>query len=206
MSSSGTVHAPPRLEKRRLVLLDSALIVFAQKGFHDTRVEDVCADAGISRATFYRYFDGKEALFDALVDLMSVEVLDIASHLEAVTPDAAGMATMRTWIRELLANTERWGPVVGEIIRPRDEHAAARNQAILLTTRFAEILGERFTEGGVTEIDAQMCALAIIAMTERMASQISIWSAEIDKELVITSLATMALKMLHPTIRIVADN
>jgi AcrR family transcriptional regulator len=190
------------MEKRRLHLLENALTVFSRKGFHETRIEDVCATAGISRATFYRYFDGKESLFDALVDLMSIEVLTIADHLDAVTPDAAGVATMRVWIRELLANTERWGAVVSEIIRPRDEHAAARNQAILLTTRFADVLGERFQEGGVTDFDPQIAALAIIAMVERVATQISIWSAEIDTDDLVASLATMALKMLHPTVAI----
>jgi AcrR family transcriptional regulator len=198
MSVADELSTPPTLEKRRSHLLESALVAFSSKGFHDTRVEDVCSTAGISRATFYRYFDGKEALFDALVDLMDVEVLTIAEHLGAVTPDAAGRATLCTWIRDLLANTERWGPVVSEIIRPRDEHAAARNQAILLTTRFADILGERFREGGVTDIEPQMAGLAIIAMVERFASQIRIWRLDVDQDEVIASLATMALKMLHP--------
>jgi AcrR family transcriptional regulator len=201
MSSPAAVSAAPAVEKRRRRLLDSALLVFSRRGFHETRIEDVCAEAGISRATFYRYFESKEALFDALVDLMSEEVIDIASHLEAVTPDEAGFVTLSRWIGELLANTQRWGSVVNEIIRPRDEHAAARNRAILLTTRFAEILGERFKEGGVDGIDPQMAALAIIAMTERMATQMTIWNVEIDRDVLIPSLATMALKMLHPTIK-----
>lgn len=198
MSAPETLATPPTLEKRRLHLLESALVVFARKGFHDTRIDDVCSAAGISRATFYRYFESKDALFDALVDLMGLEVLEIGQHLEAVTPDAAGLATMRAWIDSLLDNTERWGPVVNEIIRPRDEHAAARNQAILLTTRFAEMLGQRFREGGVADIDPQMAALAIIAMTERVASQLHTWNVSLDKETITASLATLALKMLHP--------
>jgi AcrR family transcriptional regulator len=199
--STEAIPTAPAVEKRRSRLLESALTVFARKGFHETRIDDVCAAAGISRATFYRYFDGKEALFDALVDVMSDEVIDIASHLEAVTPDPAGHATLSQWISELLANTQRWGSVVSEIIRPRDEHAAARNRAILLTTRFAEILGDRFREGGVEGIDPQMAALAIIAMTERMVTQMAIWNIEMDQDVLVSSLATMALKMLHPTIK-----
>lgn len=201
---SAALTLAPTLEKRRLHLLESALVVISRKGYHETRIDDVCAAAGISRATFYRYLDSKDALFDALVDLMSTEVLAIAQHLEAVTADAAGFATMCTWIHDLIENTERWGSVVSEIIRPRDEHAAARNQAILLTTRFADILGERFREGGVEDADLVMSALAIIAMVERVAVQITTWNVEIDEQQLITSLATMALKMLHPTAVITA--
>jgi len=199
MTASPTAAAPPVMEKRRLHLLESALVVFARKGFHGTRIDDVCAAAGISRATFYRYFDRKEALFDALVDLMGVEVIEIGQHLDAVTPDSAGLATMRNWVDLLLANTERWGPVVGEIIRPRDEHAAARNQAIFATTKFAETLGNRFREGGVNDVAPQMAALAIIAMVERVASQVRTWNVEVDKDTLTQSLAVLALKMLHPT-------
>jgi AcrR family transcriptional regulator len=204
MSATQAATTPPVTEKRRLHLLESALVVFARKGFHDTRIDDVCSAAGISRATFYRYFDRKEALLDALVDLMGVEVIEIAQHLAAVTPDDDGLATMRNWIAGLLANTERWGPVVGEIIRPRDEHAAARNQAILVTTRFAELLGNRFREGGVEDIDPQMAALAIIAMIERVASQVRVWNVDVDRETVTQALAVLALKMLHPTAAIAA--
>lgn len=199
MSIADPVRPAPTVERRRLHLLESALVVFARKSFHDARIEDVCAAAGISRATFYRYFDGKEALFDALVDLMAEEVLTIAAHLEAVTPDAAGLATLCSWVDELIENTKRWGAVVSEIIRPRDEHAAARNRAILLTTRFADVLGERFSEGGVEDTHPQLGALAIIAMVERAAVQITAWNHEVDQPQLVRSLALLALKMLHPT-------
>jgi hypothetical protein len=43
-----------------------------------------------------------------------------------------------------------------------------------------------------------MAALAIIAMTERTAHQVRIWEVDIAREAMVDSLATLALKMLHP--------
>lgn len=185
-------------EKRRNQILESALTVFSRSGFAASRVDDISTAAGISRATFYRYFDGKDDIFDALVDLMSNEVIAAAEALKPVTADRAGRATMRGWIAALIAITERWGTLVDEVIRPRDKNAVARYRAVAMTARFAELMGERFTEGGVNGPDPTMAAIAITAMTERLWHQIRTWNVDINRDAVIDGLATMAMKMLHP--------
>ena len=183
---------------RRTRLLEDALVVLSRHGYATTRVEDICAAASISRATFYRYFDGKDEVFDALIDLMMAEVLDTAAHLGAVTPDEAGRATLAHWLADLVAITERWGPLVDEVNLLRASNAEARSRAVLMTARFADVLGERFAAGGVTEVDPKMAALAIIAMTDRTAHQIRTWKVDLGRDAVVDSLATLAMKMLHP--------
>ena len=54
-------------EERRRQILESALAVFSQQGFHATNVSDVAAHAGVSQGTIYWYFDSKEDLFDAAI-------------------------------------------------------------------------------------------------------------------------------------------
>jgi AcrR family transcriptional regulator len=191
------VTAPPGGDRRRK-LLESSLTVFTRRGYAASRVEDVCTEASISRATFYRYFESKEEVFDALIDLMCGEVLDAAAHLGAVTPDADGKATLARWIADLVAITERWGALVDEVNVPRASNPAARERAVVLTSRFADVLSDRFTEGGVTGIDTKLAALAIIAMTERTAHQVRTWDVDMDHATMVASLATLAMKMLHP--------
>jgi AcrR family transcriptional regulator len=50
-------------EARRAQILESALTVFATKGYHETSVTDLVDAAGVARGTFYLYFDSKEAIF-----------------------------------------------------------------------------------------------------------------------------------------------
>ena len=52
-------------EERRRQILEAALAVFSQRGYHATNVSDVAAQAGVSQGTIYWYFDSKEALFEA---------------------------------------------------------------------------------------------------------------------------------------------
>ena len=53
-------------EERRSQILDAALDAFAQKGFHDTKVSEIAARAGVSQGTVYWYFKSKEELFRAV--------------------------------------------------------------------------------------------------------------------------------------------
>jgi AcrR family transcriptional regulator len=183
---------------RRRRLLECGLTVFTRRGYAATRVDDICGEAAISRATFYRYFESKDQVFDALIDLMSGEVLDSAAHLGAVTPDADGKITLAQWIADLVSITERWGVFVDEVNTPRAGNPAARERAVVLTSRFADVLSDRFDDGGVVGIDTKMAALAIIAMTERAAHQVRTWDVDIDRTTMVDSLATLAMKMLHP--------
>jgi AcrR family transcriptional regulator len=54
--------------------MDSALDLFAQRGYESVRVEDVARAAGISRATFYNHFSEREEILGALIErLLSVD-------------------------------------------------------------------------------------------------------------------------------------
>lgn len=52
----------------RTQLLESGLKRFTQYGLRGMRIEDLCKDIGISKGSFYAFFDHKEALFLAIAD------------------------------------------------------------------------------------------------------------------------------------------
>ena len=51
---------------RREQIQWAALRVFAREGYQNTVVEDVAAEAGVSKGTIYTYFDRKEELLGAV--------------------------------------------------------------------------------------------------------------------------------------------
>ena len=56
-----------RKEARPEEITAAALELFVERGFANTRLEDVAARAGISKGTLYLYFANKEELFKAVV-------------------------------------------------------------------------------------------------------------------------------------------
>jgi AcrR family transcriptional regulator len=57
-----------RSEETRARIIDSAIKLFSNRGFNASSVDDICAEAGISKGAFYHHFKSKQALFLALVD------------------------------------------------------------------------------------------------------------------------------------------
>jgi AcrR family transcriptional regulator len=49
-------------------LLAAALIVFARDGYDHSSVNDICAEAGVSKGAFFHHFPTKQALFLELLD------------------------------------------------------------------------------------------------------------------------------------------
>ena len=63
-------------------LLEATLVCLARHGIAKTTLDDVAREAGVSRATLYRYFPGKQALLSAAVTAEAARI--------AATVDAAG--------------------------------------------------------------------------------------------------------------------
>lgn len=52
----------PLTDDKRRIILDAALVAFADRGYHGTAVPEVADAAGVGTGTLYRYFANKEAL------------------------------------------------------------------------------------------------------------------------------------------------
>lgn len=63
-----SVRAEATRDRRRRELLDVALKVFSERGYHETRISDLIEAAGVARGTFYLYFESKNAIFHELLD------------------------------------------------------------------------------------------------------------------------------------------
>ncbi|MGE5135587.1 MAG: TetR/AcrR family transcriptional regulator [Gemmatimonadota bacterium] len=62
----GQTRAEQQREKTRDAVVATALRLFTERGYVAVRVEDIAAEAGISRATFYKYFSEREQILGEL--------------------------------------------------------------------------------------------------------------------------------------------
>jgi AcrR family transcriptional regulator len=67
---------PARHEARRLIIIDAALTVFAERGYDGTTTAAICRQAGIGSGTFFHYFPTKLELLLAILTLGIQEVRD----------------------------------------------------------------------------------------------------------------------------------
>ena len=55
-------------KERREQLLDIGRSLFAERGFEGTSIEEIAAQAGVSKPVVYEHFGGKEGLYAVVVD------------------------------------------------------------------------------------------------------------------------------------------
>ncbi len=74
-------------------ILNAAMIVFAEKGFHLTTVDEIAEAAGVGKGTLYRYFANKETLFSELIRLRLEELEQSAQAILDGQDDVLTMIT-----------------------------------------------------------------------------------------------------------------
>lgn len=107
MKPENAVRPEPRWIRRKDArpeeITAAALTLFVERGYANTRLEDVAARAGVSKGTLYLYFANKEELFKAVVreGLVSpiAEVREIVDQYEGRSFDLLGMVLRGWWER-----------------------------------------------------------------------------------------------------------
>ena len=95
--------------ERRQSILNHAREVFARRGYHDAKIDEIVAEAGIARGTFYLYFKDKRAVFEEIVDRAFTH---IGMAIVRVDPQDRG----RTVSEQVQENIRR---IVGTLLEDR---------------------------------------------------------------------------------------
>ena len=80
------------IEARRHQILEAARTCFSRQGFHQTTVQDICKEAGLSPGAVYRYFPSKDHIIGAtcldcqqgIVDLIEAAKSEWGSPLQSL--------------------------------------------------------------------------------------------------------------------------
>ncbi|HVC70925.1 MAG TPA: TetR/AcrR family transcriptional regulator [Acidimicrobiales bacterium] len=149
-------------------LLDAAMVVFARRGYHAARVDDIVKLAKTSHGTFYLYFSNKEDLLRALAGEAGEVVAALDNALGPVGPDHQGWRELRRWMEGFSEAWQRYAPVLrawtdlamSDAELSAQGHAAAGGVARTLAGRIAET-------GPQPGIDPNAAAEAVVAMVDR---------------------------------------
>ncbi len=71
-----------RLKDKRQSIIDAAIVLFSEKGFHNTRTPELAKKAGVSEGTLYNYFINKDDILIKSFEYYSENVLNKLKALE----------------------------------------------------------------------------------------------------------------------------
>ena len=125
---------------RRQRLIDAAWRRIAAAGYHETTVDDVCAEAGVSKGAFYGYFATKQELFLALLDEETDALNRAAADLAA--QQLTGAEQVRRFTQTMLQvgddparvqlRADLWSTLAADpVVRGRFAEAVERRRSVL---------------------------------------------------------------------------
>jgi AcrR family transcriptional regulator len=109
----GRPRGRPRSEKARTAILDAAMAELLERGVHAMSMDDVARQAGVSKATIYRWWPSKERLaLDALAVEWSASAPVGDRDTGSLREDL--LTRFRPWVRQL--NAKAYAPVVAGLV------------------------------------------------------------------------------------------
>jgi AcrR family transcriptional regulator len=134
-SATGTLPSPPTQARgvdKRDRIFEAAMARYSDQGVAATTVEEIIADAGVSWATFFRYFPRKQ---DVLLE-------HAARHfrIHVRTTVTEGLADRRLHVRAILERT--FAALLKSPDRPADLHIDAILEVFAHPPRFAAFVND----------------------------------------------------------------
>jgi AcrR family transcriptional regulator len=80
----------PRNVERRRAIVEVALHVFANDGYHGCKMRDIAREAGIGATLLYRYFRSKIELLKAVVEFVTAQLWELAEALRMLAEISVG--------------------------------------------------------------------------------------------------------------------
>jgi AcrR family transcriptional regulator len=99
----------PRAAATVRQLIDAGARLFADRGYYGTGVDDLVAEAGFARGTFYKYFDDKLDLLLQLTRECADDMKILVGDFARIDPaDPGGAAQLREWVADYLPYHARY--------------------------------------------------------------------------------------------------
>jgi AcrR family transcriptional regulator len=150
-------------------LKEGSILLFEQKGFSETSIQDIVEAVGVTKGTFYYYFPSKEQL---LMDIHSDYISDLLARQETIRQSAASSREKVTAIIELLiGDIQQHGPS-GRVFFREMRHLKQSNAETVKRKReqfrmnIEELLRDGVAVGEFRrQIHSDMAAFAILGAT-----------------------------------------
>jgi TetR/AcrR family transcriptional regulator len=149
-----------RSAETRARILDAALREFAANGLAGARTERIAAAAGVNKALLYYYFDSKQNLYEAALEMSAGRVRDssMAVFLSGATPGERIVRTALNHFDRIISQREFQNLMQQEMIRLHKGESGAIEIVMKrvfspLMTMYQSLVSEGVASGELIDVD-----------------------------------------------------
>lgn len=171
--------------------------MFAKRGYHAARVDDIVKLAHASHGTFYLYFENKEEVFNTLTGEVALSMVALADRFPAFGAGHEGRDQLRAWLEEFAALYRGAAPVLRAWTAAEmagDEVGRLGNEAL---ATFMQAIEARFRTANTPGVDPRAAAMAVVAMIERAHYYLLVEQVPMDADELTATLARVTHHAVH---------
>ena len=188
---SSRLPAPRRKEQ----LLDVALHEFAERGFHQTSMNDVADAAGVTKPVLYQHFPSKRALYLELLRAVGDQLMtEIAAATAGAPPREQVEAGLRAYFRFVAGQAAAYRLMFGGGTRRDLEFA---EEATRVERSIAAVIAELIDVEGLGDDDRLLYAHGIVGLAEGTSRHWINDGLELDPDDVAARVADLAWRGLR---------
>jgi AcrR family transcriptional regulator len=178
--AGGTKRLPRAVREQQM--LDAAVQMFSENGYHETSMDAIAAKAAISKPMLYLYYGSKEELFGACLNRELTRFIDAVRA--DIDPEQSPKDLLRNTIASFLhyidANRASWIVMYTQATSSQAFAHTVREGRERIIDLVARLLraGTRHPEPGT---DFETMAVALVGAGEAVATRISVGEADVDE-------------------------
>jgi AcrR family transcriptional regulator len=155
--------SPTSTQETRERILEAAVKVFATKGYHDTKVDDIVSESNTSKGSFYFYFPSKQDIFLALSDTFTELLESRLKH--AMEKEEHGVQQMDAALRASLGLFSQYrGLAKIALVQAVGLGAVFEERRRAMNDRFTQIIQSRLEraveDGSIPPLQTEIAARA----------------------------------------------
>ncbi|MCP4727923.1 MAG: TetR/AcrR family transcriptional regulator [bacterium] len=135
-------------------ILNAAIEVFAEKGMHGSRMEEIAARAGANKAMVYYYYSSRENLYDEVLRTILFQVFNTISDLidkiknDVEDPEERIRGISKSYSNALREN-QNWFRIMLEALTGKTDHVSRIIRELMDTVGVLPLKFKEIFEGGV---------------------------------------------------------
>lgn len=180
---------------RRAAILEAAQRCFARSGFHQTSMQEICAEARMSPGNLYRYFPSKEAIIAGICERDRGDAARDFAALDRAPDFFKGLqALARHYLVERPADeVALWTEIMAESRRNPEISAMMKEGEADVKAGFVDMLRRAAARGEISpSVDLDGATVALMALADGMT-----WRRAVDPTFDAETALPSILKMVR---------
>jgi AcrR family transcriptional regulator len=149
-------------------ITEVSLELFGTLGYFDTSVEAIAKAAGVSRATLYQYFKGKDEIFLELLNECGSALFRVARRIGPLGPDEVGFDNLNWWLGEWSWVFEKYSTMFIQWTAIASSDTKVRPEIARFVRSYNHRVAERLAASGLHGMDPEVAAMTMTALVHRM--------------------------------------